>query len=340
MPPVSRRQKRHEKQVRTVQNRNIAAGTALLFAVALAIWLLLAAVDSSRTNIYVSTSWVNYGDKLKRIPFAENSSKLLRDTFVDNFDIPDEEKEERAPKPHQIDGNSSFAKSIGNKSDDLLIFYLNGQLKAKDGEVVCATSAQTGSQEVSSRPLAEILENAVPSGENDASNRKRTLILLDAGQLSWTPNFPARELNDFQTALAEQVKGWEASDTYVIVSHSPNEISLTSTPLKSSLFAWAIQESLQEFEANEKVDVGQFYQNVYERVTYYSRNFSNESLQHPMLMQSGVGIVNYTNAESKKTPLFALEREAENEEEPADKEEAVKRYKIDREFQLGRSFAF
>lgn len=309
MPPISRRQKKFEQNLRMVQGRNLIAGFLVLLAVVGAFILIRYILPDSKPKLFVSINRVDHS-RTREIPYSVDSSEVVKQAFEDHlFCMPIE-------KVHEVDEQDSRLEiPSGIDSNDILVVYLNGHLTdAKSRPSILANSklnaqaVETGGtagggvadDEIywvgpESDPVEKKLSKLLESMNN--SNAKIKILLLDAGRYSWSPTFPGRESNKFQSRLAEKLKSdaWELTDDFwIITSHSDGEISNVSTPLKRSLFAAAIAESLKSL-ANDRqntLQVPKFFQEIKKRTSSYSRNFLNKSLQSPVLMKSKVGVFN------------------------------------------------
>jgi hypothetical protein len=281
MPPVSRRQKQYQDKLRGVQNRNLFAGLLLLFAIAAAIYFIFYVSPDPKPKLFVSVNRIDHSGP-REIPFSENSCAVLQDAFSANVQSVTDSIQELDEQESKL---QLFDQQIGR--DDILVVYLNGHIK-NNGDEICWIGPE--SDNLALMELQKLLTQV------NESKAKTKIVLLDAGRYSWSPVFPGRDPNRFQTLLAEALKenAWNLGDDFwIITSHSDSEISQVSTPLESSIFAQAVRHSIEKI-ADKNLDtlnVEDFFDEVYKHTISFSRNFKNESIQHPVLIKTDVGIV-------------------------------------------------
>ena len=287
MPTTSRRKKQYDEQLRGFQNRNILAGVLLLVFVGLAIYLAIRLMPGAKPTVFVSTNYIDHSGS-REIPFAKESCQLIRDAFK-------EQVKSDLLEVHQVDQQNSTLDLPKERlgENGVLVVYLNGHLidqTEPDSEQVSV--GFLGPEAVlTEKDLGEMLKQI------DKSPAKLKLVFLDAGRYSWSPVYPDRPSNKFSSSLAKALKdrhwGTLSDDFWVVTSHSDQEISRVSTPLKSSLFAKAIAESIAEMadSGGSKLRVIELFESIRRRTTSWSRNFKNHSLQTPVLIRPGVGVV-------------------------------------------------
>ena len=302
MPPISRRKKQYDEQLRGFQNRNFFAGLLLLIFLGLAIWLVINLLPDTKPTVYVSTNYIDHSGS-REIPFALESCQLIRDAFGQQLKA-------ELPDVHDVDMHGSALELPKERlgENNVLVVYLNGHLIDRpeaDGEQVSA--GFLGPEvKLTKKDLGDMLKQI------DKSPAKLKLVFLDAGRYSWSPVYPSRPLNKFQSSLAQALQNnrWELSDDFwIITSHSDDEISRVCTPLQSSLFAKAIADSITEMakSKNSKFEVVELFEKIRQRTTSWSRNFKNQSLQTPVLFHSGTGVVaSEQSDESQAEPTFAV----------------------------------
>ena len=283
MPPQSRRRRNFDEQTKRVQNRNIAAGVLFLLAVLFAVFILYMLRGEKQSQVHVAVSYVNYGDakkEYKPIPFS--FSKETCNSVLSVFADVDSEKDGSVFEIEDNQSNFGVTVSDENENNDFQIVYLSGHVDVLNEELNLITA--DGTRE----PLFNWLKPVA------GSRSQVKIVLLDAGQYSRSPFFPARPENNFQKLLSENLKSaqgdWEFGENFwVVVSHSAGEISQTSTPLQSSIFGHAVVQTIKE--CDEKLSVVDLFKQIYSRTTSYARNFDGNPVQHPLLLKSGVGIV-------------------------------------------------
>ena len=301
MPPQSRRQKKYDEKLRSVQKRNTIAGVVLFVVVVASFLLIRQLIPEGKPELHVSINRVSHSGT-REIPFAEKSCETLEKSFKEYLKCTVEEI-------HEIDENNSDLKMIDTNisSRDVLIVYLNGHLTDGNSHPDAIVKKNSSADQADANsPVDDEVYWIGPEAGNvkkslldtfetiDNSKARIKLVLLDAGRYSWSPVFPGREVNQFQSKLEQKLKEWESkNDFWVITSHSDAEISNVSTPLESSLFAIAIEQALKTLKKDRPVDldVYRFYDEIKKRTASYSRNFSGKSLQNPVLMKAGVGRV-------------------------------------------------
>ncbi|MFK7767230.1 MAG: hypothetical protein AB8B55_08405 [Mariniblastus sp.] len=297
MPPQSRRQKKYDEKLRSVQKRNLIAGVVFVIAIVGSFFLIRQLLPEAKPVLHVSINSVSHSGT-REIPFAQESCERLQKSFEEQLNCEVE--------IHEVNALESDPRLIEAKigSRDVLIVYLNGHLTDGDSHPDAIVGGNSGDKTDAGsdddvywigpesvnvkKPLFDLLEIV----EN--SNARIKVVLLDAGRFSWSPTFPGRKTNRFQSRLEAKLKEWKLdSDFWVITSHSDAEISNVSTPLKSSLFVAAIEETLKALKKDRLIDleVPRFYDEIRQRTASYSTNFEGKSLQNPILMKAGVGRV-------------------------------------------------
>ena len=287
MPPTSRRKKRYDEQLRGFQNRNIFAGALLLIFLGLTIYLAIRLMPGAKPTVFVSTNYIDHSGS-REIPFAQQSCQLIHDAFGQQL-------QSELMEVHQIDQQDSALK-LPNKQlekNDVLVVYLNGHLiDQSDPDSEQVSVGFLGPEAIlTEKDLGNILTKI------DESPAKLKLVFLDAGRYSWSPVYPNRPLNKFSSSLAKALKnrhwGPLSDNFWVVTSHSDQEISRVSTPMESSLFAKAIAESVAEMADSDhsKLRVIELFEAIRRRTTSWSRNFSNHSLQTPVLIRPDIGVV-------------------------------------------------
>ena len=285
MSSSSRRRKSYDKKLKSYQNRNVVAGIVLAVAVGFAIWLMLAVMAGSTPKIYLSTNYVQYSGTQKEIPFATQSCEMLVDSLQEDFRFLESDE------PLELDSDTSQLKISKNvRDEDVLLVYFNGHLVP--GKDAAVEYLPAGGYEGDQRrtDFGELLGNV------NESRGKIKILFIDAGRFSRSPVFPARELSDFQTPLAQAIARNDyglGDNVWIIVSHSPNERSSVSTPLGSSLFSKAIAATVRQFRDDEAGDISvpDFYQSLREHMAGWSRNLKGNSTQTPLLMVPGYGTI-------------------------------------------------
>ena len=315
MPPTSRRKKKYNEQLRTFQNRNVFAVIALLLAVGGAIWLAVSLVPPARPTVYLRTNVIDHSGS-QEVPLAEESCALILDTFRDRM----HEDLLNSEATHELDQKDSRLnlpeEQISDK--DVLVVYLNGHLVSQENEAEpVAFLVPEVDRKVPPQDFGKLLKQI---GNTDAGLK---ILLLDAGRFSSSPVYPARKLNEFNSALSKALKqgtwGDLGENLWIIVSHEDHEISRVSTPLKSSLFAKAVSESIEQYAKNDadNISVLDLFQQIRKRTTSWSRNFKSFSTQHPVLMRSGYGRVESAEPEEIDWPvLFKPQPEPEEGKKP------------------------
>ena len=320
MPPSSRRKKKYEQQLRTFQNRNVFAGIALLIAVAGAVWLAITLAPSKRPTVYLRTNMIDHSGS-KEIPLAQESCKLILDTFRNHMD----EDLLNWEETHELDQkDSSLILPKSPISDnDVLVVYLNGHLVSQENELEpVAFLVPEVDREVPPQDLGSLLEQI------EGTKAGLKILLLDAGRFTSSPVYPARKLNEFNSALSKALKpggtwGDLGNNLWIIVSHEDHEVSRVSTPLKSSLFAKAFTESIEQYARDDADEISVFdlFEQIRKRTTSWSRNFKRFSTQHPVLMRSGYGRVDFADPEELAWPvLFNDQQEPPEEGKNTEKE--------------------
>ena len=319
MPPVSRRKRRYEERAGKRKARNYGAVVFLMFTLLGVFLFFYFNWSRSESNFQVfiqriKTANVYKNVRVRRhaIPFQEETCRYLQDTIfskLNNAVFP-------APDSGDIQGESvsvgmsqETAKKIGDS--DIPLLYVNGHIKESENE---------GSQDVVWIDPDQKNEISVTQALTNFANSNGILkiVLLDAGQFSWSPNYPNRGPNAFQQKLDGIVKKIGADkNLWVIVSHSPNEISLTCTPYQRSIFSMAVAEAIKECakDTDKLVSVEEFFKSIFDRCVSYSTNFDDgyrTALQHPILYRSGTGLVKEL---SDKQPELKFQSKAEFEEE-------------------------
>ena len=292
MSRVSRRQRAHEEQAGKRKLRNLFALVFLLLAMGLAAYFIWANLSRGQTTIHVVIQRIqtgNYYDKEKSgfrtrrhaIPFQDSTAEQLSAAFktFENTEVADLEPIQGLKEEVGLSDDSEV------KAASISLLYVSGHLKLSedrnDVEWIYPDQKDDGLATLSvKKSLSKIA----------SSNGKLKIVLLDGGQYSWSPNHPNRAQQPFQDQLSDVIKGLdEDSNLWVILSHSPNEVSLSCTPEKMSIFGLALREVLKSFDSS--VSVPEFFRDIYQRCATYSRNFDNESLQTPMLFKAGIGLV-------------------------------------------------
>jgi hypothetical protein len=301
MSPRSRRRKKYDEQLRGFQNRNFFAVLLLLVFVGLAIWLVVSLLPGAKPTVFVSTNYIDHSGS-RKIPFAEESCSSIRNAFGQHV-------QSKLMDAHQVDQKNSTLELPKEQlgENGVLVVYLNGHLvDDADPETGVKTVSYLGPEaKLTKKDFGEMLKQI------DKSPAKLKLLFLDAGRYSWSPVYPARPLNEFSSSLAKALKenrwGELSKNFWVIVSHSDHEISQVSTPLTSSLFSRAIADSVVELSTNgnAKLNVFELFEGIRRRTTSWSRNFKNQSLQTPVLIQPGLGVVE-TSAEDDRLWEFAV----------------------------------
>ena len=279
MPPEGRRKKKYEQELRRVQNRNFFAALVLIAAVVASVFLALWVLVGAKPKIYVSVNRVDHSGT-REIPFSDESCSMVSQAFEDHLKCVPGEIRQLDEENSKLELDSSIS------SPDVLVVYLNGHLVTKPGEEEVYWIGPE-SDRLRERKLSELLSSV------NASPAKTKIVLLDAGRYTWTPGFPGREPNQFQSTLVDQLKSdqW-GKDLWVITSHSDFEISNVSTPLQCSLFAKAVLETLSSLRGgSDEIPVPQLFEEIKKRTQSYSRNFNSKSLQNPVLIRGGVGEV-------------------------------------------------
>ena len=302
MPPTSRRKKKYDEQLRGFQNRNIFAGLLLLIFVGLAIYLAIRLMPGAKPTVFVSTNYIDHSGS-REIPFAQQSCQLVHDAFG-------QQVQSELLDVHQVDQQNSALELPKERlgKNGVLVVYLNGHL---------VNQSDPDNDQVSVGflgPEATLTENDLGDmlQQIDKSPAKLKLVFLDAGRYSWSPVYPARPLNTFSSSLAKAMKDrrWDSlnDNFWVITSHSDHEISRVSTPLQSSLFAKAIAESVAQMADSDdsKLRVIELFENIRKRTTSWSRNFKNQSLQTPVLIRPGIGVVSDELADEYREIEFAV----------------------------------
>ncbi|MEL7499333.1 MAG: hypothetical protein AAFN77_17125 [Planctomycetota bacterium] len=298
MPPQSRRQRKYESDLQKVQMRNRMAAVLGLLTVAATAWFIWYITLDRKPAIFVSVNRVEHSGA-REVPFAEESCTSIVDTFNTS------KLGNAVPlSTHVVDAQDSMLEiPEGLRSGDTLMVYFQAHLVDADSRPsVLANKNQNSDGDTSPvywiAPESNYVEKSIDTILTQLHDTPGELkiLLLDAGRYSWSPTFPGRPMNRFQNALAEHLKqnplGLD-DNFWVIVSHADLEVSTTSTPLESSLFTFAVSESLKAFrkDGDSEIDVVKWFDDVQQRVRSYSRNFSGRSTQHPVLMRAGQGIV-------------------------------------------------
>lgn len=301
MPPQSRRQRKYESELQKLRARNRVAAILGLLTLAIAGWLVWYVWLGNKPEIFLSVNRVkNTGPQ--QIPFAEQScqqvltgfaSSQLGNPGVESRNISGQEAGS-IDIPEGMDGGDSFVvyfqgHFVDGKSRPSTVARQSVDTKNDSGNVFWI-SPETDNIESSIEDLFQQVQ-ASPAGLK--------IILLDAGRYSWSPSFPGRPLNRFQDSLAEYLKRNPLKlDTnfWVIVSHSPLEVSHASSLLKSSLFSFAVSESLKSYQKNDdaEIDVRRWFNDIRQRVQSYSQDFQGRATQNPILMRAGTGMVTVT----------------------------------------------
>ena len=315
MPPTSRRKKRYDEQLRGFQNRNIFAGVLLLIFAGLAIWLAVYLMPGAKPTVFVSTNYINHSGS-RQIPFAKESCQQIQDAFSQHL----QPELLELSTIHDVDHSESTLDLPKEqlKEDDVLVVYLNGHLI--DQTEPDSGQASVGFLGPEAKPteldLGKILTKI------DDSPAKLKLVFLDAGRYSWSPVYPNRPLNKFSSSLTKALKnerwGSLSENFWVITSHTDEEISRVSTPMESSLFAKAIAESVKEMAGSDdsKLNVIELFEAIRRRTTSWSRNFDNHSLQTPVLIRPGVGVVTDGLADESQSTEFAVNWTQPKETDP------------------------
>ena len=296
MPPVSRRKRRYEERAGKRKARNLGATLLLVFAVLamLAFFYLNQKQPEAKLQVLVQSiktdSVLGKNNNLRlAIPFQEETCSYLKEDIFGRLKNVNFLEDGGSIQGSSVSVGMSDEAAKTISPSDIPLLYVNGHLKESSTnpeDVVWFDPDQKEKNEIS---LAHSLK------EFSARNGVAKIVLLDAGQFSWTPAHPNRKLNSFQAKLGEIVKSIESKNLWVILSHSMNEVSLTCTPRKKSVFSIAIAETIKELCARStSVSVEKFFKEIYDRCVSYSVNFSNDSkisLQHPRLYRSGIGLV-------------------------------------------------
>ena len=295
--PRGRRRKAYDQQLQEFQNRNVFAAILFLIALVVAVYVFAKTWDREST-IHITVKHVIYGredsNNLRIIPFAEESCQKVADSFGGNLlqsSLDSNEFGLELPDAEQAYGNPDVG------TNDVHLVYFMGHLDSSEDQddifvIRPASDADKGTSE--GQPRVGI-KNWLIQFAN--TNAKHKVVFLDAGNWSPTPIFPGREQNRFHKSLNQILKEdrWGLGDNFwIVVSHSENEASLTSTPMRCSLFAKAIEDSVNNlctdgFDA--ALDVTRVFAQIRDRTRAYSRNFADEILQTPQLYKSGVGLI-------------------------------------------------
>ena len=302
MPPISRRKKQYDEQLRGFQNRNFFAGLLLLIFVGFTIWLVIRLMPGAKPTVFVSTNYIDYSGS-REIPFAFESCQLVHDAFG-------QQVKSELLDVHDIDKHNSALELPKERlgENGVLVVYINGHLvdqsePDREQESVGFLGPEATLTE---KDLGDIFKQI------DKSPAKLKLVFLDAGRYSWSPVYPNRPLNQFSSSLAKALKnhhwGPLSENFWIVTSHSDQEISRVSTPLKSSLFAKAIAESVAQMADSDhsKLRVIELFESIRQRTTSWSRNFKYLSLQTPVLIRPGLGVVTDEIADKYRTMEFAV----------------------------------
>lgn len=339
MPPQSRRQKKYEAELRHVQLRNrFAAGIALL-AIAATAWFVWYVFLRSKPTIFVSINRVSYNGA-RKFPVPEGQEQFGCDQLASAFSQTILVNDKKGVAVHEIDSQDSDVEippDVGSK--DTLLVYFQGHLvdgASRPSQTVSGAEANSSSVDSDDVfwicPEAGNVERSIDDMLRLVNESKAMLkvVIFDAGQYSWSPVFPGRPANEFQSALDRKLKQNELnldSNLWVIVSHSDREISNCSTPLKSSLFSFAVAESIRSINESQSDDfnVPRWFENIRRRTVSFSQDFSGRSIQHPVLMRAGKGVLSSEELDAENlvvdgesrlvfTPQLGKESEPETKE--------------------------
>lgn len=328
MPPQSRRQKKYESELRSVQLRNrFAMSVGLLAALATA-WFVWYVFLRSKPTIYISINRVSHTGA-REIPFSQSSCNRVGAAFDDTIMA----NNTRGIDIHDIDAENSTVElpdGIGTK-DTLLLFFQGHLVDAASRPSAIMSKTSTTDEEDTDvywlAPDAGNVEKSIDVVLQKVNETKAKLkvVIFDAGRYSWSPVFPGRPENHFQSQLEQKLKKNDLNlddNLWVIISHSDLEVSNVSTPLKSSLFSLAISRSLADLRDNpsEELNVPIWFDDLRRRTESYSRNLSGRSIQHPVLMKANEGAISFDSiedfdsVEQYQSPLvFTFKRKVEDE---------------------------
>lgn len=331
MPSEGRRRKKFDQEMRRVQNRNFFAAVVLVIAAVAAVFLVQWVLPSQKPKVFVSVNQVNHSGT-RRIPFSTESCATIAKAFQEFLECQICLTTENKETLQLEEESSQLQLSEAITERDVLIVYFNGHLSVdeQDSDVVWIAPEMERPIE---KKLSELLESV------DQSPAKIKILLLDSGRYSWSPVFPGREPNRFQSTLAEKLASneWGLSRQFwVITSHSDAEISNVSTPLKCSLFATAIQETLREFASSDSDDADEVdVQNLFDKIKLltqsYATNFHNTSVQTPVLMKAGIGVVGENASETLGDiePLRVVWNELQSTEDAAPEDPKTIEFDLD-----------
>ena len=325
MSRVSRRQRAHEEQAGKRKLRNLFAFLFVAVAVGIAVGFFYMNWSPGQTKIHVLVQRIPipnfYGEpgrgfatRRHAIPFQDSTCLQLHEAFGSFANTDVENIQPIQGSNEKVGLSDEHLRKIDSNSISLL--YVSGHLRLTEDRksVAWIYPDQKGGEPT--------LEEIKPRLENFASSAaKLKIVFLDAGQFSWSPSHPNRAQEPFQDQLASVIKSLdEDANLWVILSHSPNEISLNCTPETISIFGLAIRETLSSLDS--ALHVPELFKSIYERCAYYSRNFGNEVLQSPMLFRSGQGLVEKLSQNGQKInfvknrPLFEEDEEESDEQNP------------------------
>ena len=303
MSRVSRRQRAHEEQAGKRKLRNLFALLFLALSIGIGVLVILANWPQGETRVHVLIQKIqtsNYFEvnnqeiKTRRhaIPFQDSTCEQLHDLFRGFTNTEVAEIQPIQGSNEKVGLSDNALREIGENS--ISLNYVSGHLvlsEQPDAVVWIYPDQQ------SSEPATEAVK---PRLENFASSAAKTkIVFLDAGQFSWSPSHPNRNQVPFQNRLSDEIKAIDpATNLWVFVSHSPNEISLNCTPEAISIFGLAIRETLASLES--AISPPELFRGIYGRCAAYSTNFGGETLQHPMLFRAGVGLIEELNESEER----------------------------------------
>ena len=319
MSRVSRRQRAHEEQAGKRKLRNLFALLFAAIAIGVAAAVIYALYPRGDTTIHVLIQKIqtsNYYDqdgqiKTRRhaVPFQDETCDQLADAFSQFSNTVIADVEPIQGLNEKVGLSEEAIREI--KDNAISLLYVNGHLMlSQDEEVVWIYPDQQEQEFVTYNVKDALADFAVSPG-------RQKIVFLDAGQFSWCPNHPNRNQLPFQDHLDQIIKAIAPeTNLWVVLSHGPNEISLTCTPENTSIFGLAIQQTLETMGTSDSIT--ELFNGIYQRCAYYSTNFGGEVLQSPLLYRAGTGLVQNLVTENVKIEfarsfITALDEEPEKQ---------------------------
>ena len=285
----SRRKQKHEAKLHQVRSRNLIAGVLLLFAIVAGGWYIYTLIPPRTPKLSVSINFVNYGSveelnlssrHVYHTQFARESATRIGDSIKNRAKTDFTESNFTF---HESQGRSNILE-LPDSRDGVLLVYLQGQIEVREHQnksQLCLISSEQSAESV--QPLKVVFKTLA------TRTNQSKLILFDMGDRGWSPIFPGRKSQKFESEFQRVFENDEwglGENTWIILSHSDSEISLVSTVFKSTLFALAISETLENW-SGKSVTIQPFFNEIFGRTIAYSKNFNDESLQHPILFKVG-----------------------------------------------------